>query len=216
MPSPKPPPRQKSPTSIEVWRHEVSESALPPSSPSSPSPSPELKRQPSFWKKILPSHSRSSTTVEPHVQINGHAVQEGGSSKLHTNKRKGSDTPEPGVRTAMYNKAYSNRSRLKDMSSYPQDGSNPQEARDEGLLGVEEEEDGQGGSSMEIASGDSDEVGGLKDKMERLERARRLLEGKGRGNASGGGGRGNGRSAEFVAQATYSRASRKGRNPRDI
>ncbi|KAH8657437.1 hypothetical protein BGZ60DRAFT_130899 [Tricladium varicosporioides] len=185
MPPSKPPPRQKSPTSIEVWRHEVSESALPPSSPSSPSPSPELKRQPSFWKKILPSRSRSSTTVEPHVQINGHAVQEGGPGKHHTNKRKGSDTPEPGVRTAMYNKAYSNRSRLKDMS-------NPQNVRDEDLLGVEDEEDGRGGSSMEIASGDSDEVGGLKDKLERLERAKRLLEGKGRGNA-GDAGRGNGR-----------------------
>lgn len=85
----------------------------------------------------------------------------------------------------MYNKAYSNRSRLKDMS-------NPQNVRDEDLLGVEDEEDGRGGSSMEIASGDSDEVGGLKDKLERLERAKRLLEGKGRGNA-GDAGRGNGR-----------------------
>lgn len=63
------------------------------------------------------------------------------------------------VRTEMYSTTEGDRSR---------DGKNSGEARDCGGLGE--------GSSMELESG-SGERGGLKGRMERLERARRLLDG---------------------------------------
>ncbi|KAF4637154.1 hypothetical protein G7Y89_g939 [Cudoniella acicularis] len=154
MPPTKPTPRPKSPTGIEVWRHEVSNSAVTPPDPTYVSP---IIRQPSFWKKILQPRSSSNP-------IN---------SENHSGKRKAKDAEmEDGVRTEMYSRSERGSGGIRGEEDVRGEGE-----RERDRLGVEEEE--RGGSSMEIASGESDERDGLKERMERLERARRLLDGGG-------------------------------------
>jgi hypothetical protein len=137
-------PKPKSPTRIEVWRHEVASSAS-----FTPSESGYLAppiRKPSFWKKILRRNSNSSNF---------------GTGRRSKSYGDGKDS----VKTEMYD---------------------PVEKEEEGLRVSEQAgETRRGGSSMEIGSAES-ELGGLRERRDRLERAAKLLNGSGKGKDADG------------------------------
>jgi hypothetical protein len=140
-------PKPKSPTRIEVWRHEVASTAS-----FTPSETEYLAppiRQPSFWKKVLRRDSKSS-------------------NRDSARRSKSQGEVKDSAKTEMYD---------------------PAEKEDEGQRVPEQEgEMAREGSSMEIGSAES-ELGGLRERRERLERAAKLLNESGKGKQETGGGK---------------------------
>ncbi|RDL36828.1 uncharacterized protein BP5553_06180 [Venustampulla echinocandica] len=130
------------------------------------------------WRNEVSAHTPASPTYAPQIQrpsfwrrllrprsFNSHSSNEemgNGSGFIKRAKK----SKEADVRTEMYSQSEEDRSKRRGNGGEAEDG----DVRD--------------GSSMELASG-SDEFGGLRGRMERLERARRLLDGGGRGGGGG-------------------------------